>query len=425
MESPESKGLREDVESLERRLAAARARLADRQQAKAAAANDGDDDAPMPPIQELAVEDAADDAAQPKGSSDDDDVEDELRRAVAQRKGDDTTARRSRPATPLERDEMAADWTKHLQSSQLLEHRQSQLPPEETGQILQLYVARETRVPLDGPNYNDLYASYKNSQARFDADQRRVNYRAALDAADVLRARCDLCAKTLVDTDFDVGDTCFRLGCGRSRCALCQEDHPLEAPSLCQGCPEGIYFPDEAQTVFPPGAPKLFAAWSLEEDFLAELQKESPDPRAVIEFLKRDLDFLSRPTGVHLSDPLFMKALKDRLLSSHRVKRWLGDRLIGTTAWRIRDTIEQSLAARTLPSSRAWSLFVTFYVAQAHQRDLQEPARGGGHVVPGRVREAPQPRRGQLHALQTTFRHLRRGREGGHGAAREARPRRR
>ena len=146
---------------------------------------------------------------------------------------------------------------------------------------------------------------------------------------------------------------------------------------LCQECPKGIYFPDEAQTAFPAGAPKLFAAWSLKDDFLAELQKKSPDPRAVIEFLRRDLDFLSRPTGVHLSDPLFMKALKDRLLRAHGVGRWLGDRFIGATEWRIRDIIEQSLAARTLPSSRAWSLFVTFYVAQVPQRGVRGRAPGG------------------------------------------------
>ena len=111
---------------------------------------------------------------------------------------------------------------------------------------------------------------------------------------------------------------------------------------MCQACPTGIFFPDEAQTVFPPGAPKLFAAWSLKDDFLAELQKKSPDPRAVIEFLRRDLDYLGRPTGIHLSDPLHMKALKERLLRAHGVGRYLGDRFIGATAWRVCETVEES-----------------------------------------------------------------------------------
>ena len=390
MESPESKLLREDVESLERRLAAARAAHAARQQAKAAA-NDGDGDAKMlPPIEELAVTGAADDAAaQPKGSSDESSDDDSRR--VAQKKTSDATTTRSRPATPIASDPMAADWSRHPKASELWEHRQSQLPPEETGEILALHVQRETGLKLDGWNFDNPYACYKDSQACFDANQRRVNYRAALDAAEELRARCDSCSIVLHrGDDFEVGDRvkvadqrgvvmalpqnsywkvrvgnedkprslrtgeftsldgsaamglCFRWGCGRSRCASCQAVNPLKAPSLCQECPTRIYFPDEAQTVFPPGAPKLFAAWSLKDDFLAELQKKSPDPRAVIEFLKRDLDFLSRPTGVHLSDPLFMKALKDRLLRAHGVGRWLGDRFIGATAWRVCETVEES-----------------------------------------------------------------------------------
>ena len=363
----------------------------------------------MPPIQELAVEDAADAAAQPKGSSDESSDDD---RRVAQRKGDDATPLGSRPATPLERDEMAADWTKHLQSSQLWEKLQSQLPADETGVILELHVQRKSGVPLDGWSFDNPYACYKDSQARFDANQRLVIHQAALGKAEELRACCDLCAKTLVDEDFAVGDRvkvgeergvvtvlekngwwkvrvgsedesrtlrtgeftsldggarglCFRWGCGRERCASCQKDRPLVAPSLCQGCPEGIHFPDEAQTVFPPGAPKLYAAWSLKADFLAELQKQSPDARAVMRFMQRDLSYVKCPEGVYLSDPLFMDALKDRLMKAHGVGRWLGDIFIGVTEWRIRETVEASLAARTLPSSRVRSLFVTSYVAQA------------------------------------------------------------
>jgi len=395
MESPESKGLREDVESLERQLAAARARHADRQQAKAAAANDGDDDAPMPPIQELAVEDAADAAAQPKGSSDessDDDLRrDDLRR-VAQRQGDDTTAQRSRPATPVvARDLFAEDWGRHPKAWELWEHRQSQLPPEETGKILQLYVQRESGVKLDGWSFADPYACYKDSKGRHDALLRVANHCAALDAAEELRKRCDLCSIVLrrVD-DFEVGDrvkvadqrgvvmalpqnsywrvrfdgqseerpvrtgeftsldgsaavgTCFRLGCRRRRCASCHAVNPLKAPLLCQECPTDIYFPDDVQTAFPAGAPKLFAAWSLKDDFLAELQKKSPDPHAVIRYLRRDLDYLGRPTGIHLSDPLCMTALKERLLRAHGVGRYLGDRFIGATAWRVCETVEES-----------------------------------------------------------------------------------
>jgi len=471
-ESPLSKSLREAVESQARQLAAARDAYAARQQAKAAA-NDGDGDAKMlPPIEELAVEDAADAAAQPKGSSDESSDDDSRR--VAQKKTDVSTPLEARPATPIvARDEMATDWERHPKASELFRYLQSQLPPEETGQILQLYVARETRVPLDGPNYNDLYASYKNSQARFDAQQRRARHQAALDAAKELRARCDLCSRSLDDDDdFNVGDRvkvgdergvvtqptrwggwvdvrfdgqdqarsvragtltsldrgarglCFRLGCWRERCASCHAANPLKAPLLCQECPKDIYFPDDAQTVFRPGAPKLYAAWSLEVDFRAELQKDSPDARAVMRFMQRDLSYVKCPEGVYLSDQLFMDALKERLLRMDQLGRWLGDVDLGVTAWRIRETINESRAALTLPSSRAWSLFVTFYVAQVRQRGLGGRAREGRHVVPGRVREAAQTRGRQVRVLQIIWRGLRRGREGGHGAGREARPRR-
>jgi len=470
-ESPQSKSLREDVESLERRLAAARGAFAARQQAKAAA-NDGDDDAILPPIQELEVEDAADDAAQPKGSSDES-SDDDLRR-VAQRKDDDATPLGSRAATPVvARDEMATDWTKHPKSSQLWEHRQSQLPPEETGEILQLHVQRKTRVPLDGPTFGDLYAGYGNSQACYDANQRVADYQAALDAADAQRARCDTCLMLLDDDDdFNVGDlvkvgdergvvtrlprggwwkvrvgdedkprsvpagdltsldggpmgTCFRLGCGRNRCASCQAVNPLVAPSLCQECPKRIYLPYMAQTVERQGAPELFGDFSLSDGFRAELEKETPDVHQVIWYLQRELGYMLCPDDVKLSDPLFMKALKDRLLRMDREGRWLGDLELGVTYWRVEEIVEESLAVWTLPSSRAWSLFITFYVAQAPQQCVRGRAPGGGRLEPGKLREGRVPRGRQLHALRVPFRGLRRGRRRSQEAAREAGPGRR
>ena len=450
-ESPLSKSLREAVESQARQLAAARDAYAARQQAKAAA-NDGDGDAKMlPPIEELAVEDAADAAAQPKGSSDES-SDDELRRAdelrrVAQRQGDDTTAPRSQPATPS-RDLFAEDWSQHLRSYQLWEKLQSQLSADETGEILPLHVQRETRVPLDGPNFDSLYASYDNSQACYDAGQRVAQYRAALDAAQAERKRCDLCSMLLDDDDFNVGDhvkvgdergvvtrpsgwggwldvrfegeddarsvrpgtltsldggargLCFRLGCGRKRCASCHALNPLKAPSLCQGCPEGVFLPYKAQTVFRTGAPELYGPFELSDGLRTELEKASPDVGQVIWHLERELGYMLCPDDVKLSDPLFMKALKDRLLRMHREGRWLGDLDLGVTAWRIRETINESRAARTLPSSRAWSLFVTFYVAQVRQRGLGGRVREGRRVVPGQVREAAQTRGRQVHVLR-------------------------
>ena len=471
-ESPESKSLREKAESLERMLAAARAAHAARQQAKADA-NDDDGDAKMlPPIEELAVTGAADDAAaQPKESSDESSDDDSRR--VAQKKTSDATTTRSRPATPdVARDAMAADWSLHPTANQLWEKLQSQQPPEETGEILALHVQRETHVPLDGPNFGDPYAGYKNSQACFDANQRRVNYRAALDAADALRAHCDLCAKELVDDDFDVGDIvavgdergvvtalqansywkvrvgdedkprslrtgeftspdggatgiCFRLGCGRERCASCQAVNPLKAPLLCQGCPEGVFLPYKAQTVERQGAPELFGAFSLSAGLRAELAKAAPDVHQVIWHLERELGYMLCPDDVKLSDQLFMDALKERLLRMDRVGRWLGDLDLGVTYWRVCETVEESLAAWTLPSSRARSLFITFYVAQAHRRGPQGRAREGRRVVPGQLREGQVPRGRQLRDLRYITRGLRRGRQGIPDAAREAGPGRR
>ena len=387
-ESPLSKSLREAVESQARQLAAARDAYAARQQAKAAA-NDGDGDAKMlPPIEELAVEDAADAAAQPKGSSDESSDDD---RRVAQRKGDDATPLGSRPATPLERDEMATDWTKHLRASDLYRRVQSKLPADTlgSGELLELLVERETGVPLDGPTFGDPYAGYGNSQARYDAQERVAKAQAALDAAEELRACCDLCAKTLVDEDFNVGDrvkvgdergvvmrlplgvwwkvrvgdedkprslraedftsldggttgSCFRVGCERRRCASCQEERPLVAPSLCQGCPQGVFLPYKAQTVFRTGAPELYGPFELSDGLRTELEKASPDVRQVIWHLERELGYMLCPDDVKLSDPLFMKALKDRLLMMDRERRWLGDLDLGVTYWRVCETVEES-----------------------------------------------------------------------------------
>ena len=114
------------------------------------------------------------------------------------------------------------------------------------------------------------------------------------------------------------------------------------APSLCQGCPEGIFFPDEAQTVFRPGAPKLFGAFSLSDGLRAELEKKSPDVHQVVWHLERELGYMLCPDDVKLSDPLFMDALKERLLRMHREGRWLGDLDLGVTYWRVCETVEES-----------------------------------------------------------------------------------
>ena len=210
------------------------------------------------------------------------------------------------------------------------------------------------------------------------------------DAAEAQRKRCDICSILLYDDDdFAVGDhvkvgdergvvtrlpvrdwwkvrvgdedeprslrtteftslgsgatgSCFRLGCERERCASCQEVNPLVAPSLCQGGPTSIHLPFMAQTVPRPEAPELYGHFALSDGLLAELEKDSPDVHQVMWHLERELGYMLCPDDVKLSDPLFMKALKGRLLRMHREGRWLGDLDLGVTYWRVCETVEES-----------------------------------------------------------------------------------
>ena len=113
------------------------------------------------------------------------------------------------------------------------------------------------------------------------------------------------------------------------------------APSLCQGCPD-VYLPHLAQTVERQGAPELYGPFELSDGLRAELEKKTPDAHQVIWHLERELEYMLCPEGVKLSDPLFMDALKERLLRMDQLGRWLGDLEIGVTYWRVCETVEAS-----------------------------------------------------------------------------------
>ena len=312
----------------------------------------------------------------PDAASASDDDNEELARAarnVAPRRDGDTAAPDSRSATPAPEafaapgEGWALPARRPSAAKQFARLAALNLGDDETGEFIEVYWANKNGMNLDGRTMVDPWATWRDSDARYLAQQRRLERRQALSELVVSRDVC-ACKARVVDGDGDLVEDarrCDVLSCQIARCARCLVAKPMAFGAACGGCSPLVVAPEDAEDPgLSDGAPGLLRSMDMPalSALIGALESVLvDDSEAAQKALKVAWQpyrsFLRPPKGVHFSPNeegrRHARILLRRLKLWRRLGRRLGMRKRGASHYRVSKFLQKLFASEIVREYKA------------------------------------------------------------------------